>query len=224
MEKMTSNNCSCPMATTTTYHEQYQQFEKTKPIKIHPKPMALDQELISGHMGNYLRHSGLPRNSKVWPEMLTEAEEYKDFLGRLEKCRNDIFQLYFKSPPVDQQIIENMFKSQTKSVYASIFSPNEFMPLKESLRAKKLGCGDIKIEYHETTYNTFYGRLKELEQFRDLLYATIVNRERLDLKQELRHIYKCGHSTYNETISKPAAIYARHTLPGPIDRYTMRRI
>ncbi|XP_019894715.1 uncharacterized protein LOC109613963 [Musca domestica] len=216
--------CSCPVETTTTYHEQYQQLEKTKPIKIHAKPIGLDQELISGHIGNNLYPHVKPPNSKVWPGMLKESEEYQAFLARLEKSRKEIFNLYYKSPPVQQMVIQDMFRNLSKSTYQCIYSPHVYVPRKESLRAKMVDSSDVNMPYQETTYRTFYRDIQELEKFKDLLIATITNRERLELKQELRGIYKCGRSTYNDSIAKPAAIYAKPTRwPAPIDRYTLRR-
>lgn len=220
----TMANCLCPVQTLTSHQEHYPQFDKPQIMSItHGRPTS-DQELISGHNENNLQINGLRVKSKVWPNMLPQSEEYQDFLDRLKRCKTDIFNLYFKNPSVDKSILEDMFKNLSKSSYQLLFSPDVFEPRKESRRFAKSHQKPVNMKYKETTYNTYFGRIQELERFRNALYGAILKDCRKELKIELRDIYRCGRTTYNDTISQPASIYAKETLRGPIDRYTCRRI
>ncbi|XP_075160685.1 uncharacterized protein LOC142233573 [Haematobia irritans] len=217
--------CICPVETNTTQHQDYKQLEATKPIEIYRKPSACDQELISGHIGNNLHVKGQGIKSKVWPEVLKNTEEYEEFLQRLKNIKADIYNLYYKCHPIDKPIIEKMFANLSKSSYQLVFSPNHFISRNEKRYLTKAPLDSlIKMKYQLTTYGSYYGRLKELEMFRDALKITLIKGDKIQLKSELKKIYRCGRSTYNDTISKTAAIYSKKTLPGPIDRYTERRI
>lgn len=208
----------------TTYGDHFQaRHTNNSRLGRNKRQSACDQEHISGYYRNYLLVNGLPTKSKVWPDLLKETEEYEVFLQRLENCRSSIFNIYFKYPPTDKSLLEKMFRNLSKSSYQLIFSPDIFKSRKETrFFAKANRINDMK--YHETMYRTFYSRLQELEEFRVALKAVTVKENNIQLKNELKNIYRCGRSTYNDTISKMAAMYAEKTLPGPIDRYTLRRI
>ncbi|XP_013111817.1 uncharacterized protein LOC106090230 [Stomoxys calcitrans] len=217
-----ATKCNCPMETTTNHQTDYKLLDKIKPIKLHHHKPSCDQELISGLIGNNLLINGKGIKSKIWPGLLNKAEEYEAYVQRLKTCRKDIYDLYYKSHTIDNRLLEKMAKNLSKSCYQLVFSPDDFVSLRN--HAKDFATVN-SMKYKETTYDNFYSCIKEMEMFqvpfrKDLM----INKERLELKNELRKIYRCGRSTYNDAISKPAAIGAKPTLPGPIDRYTLRRI
>uniref|UniRef100_A0A1A9VIY5 Uncharacterized protein n=1 Tax=Glossina austeni TaxID=7395 RepID=A0A1A9VIY5_GLOAU len=222
---MKKAKCECPVATETTTGSHYQQHSKLKPINLGKPNPPNDQELISQYDRNNLRVNGKMIKPKTWPHILDNAEEYKDFLKRLECCKKKIFEKYFQDPPIQPEVIEEMLRKQTKSTYQLVYSPDEFMPRKESRRVAKLADYPTNMKYELTTYRTYFNRVTEMDRFKDIFYKVERKQENKNiLKNDLRRIHRCGRTTYLDQLATPGKIYAKPTAPGPIDRYTLRRI
>lgn len=219
--------CICPVAQTTLYRDTYHSYGKGhRPPQAQPRK-PVDQELISGYYRNNLRLRGKQLQTKTWPNILPLAEEYENYLNRLACCRDDIYRRTFICPPVRMDIMEDIFKELSQTIYQTDYSPNSFAPRKERSRLKKLLEGaDVNLKYEETTYRTYYNRINELTQFYDLFYNT----ERIhrvsfeDYKNKLKKLYRIGRTTYHDNYEVPGRIFAKPTPPTPIDRYTLRRI
>uniref|UniRef100_A0A1B0BUL7 Uncharacterized protein n=1 Tax=Glossina palpalis gambiensis TaxID=67801 RepID=A0A1B0BUL7_9MUSC len=222
---MKKAKCKCPVATDTTTGSQYQQHSKLKPRNLVKPIPPNDQELISQYDRNNLQVNGKMIKTKTWPHILDNAEEYKDFLKRLECCDKKIFEKYFQDPPVQLEVIEEMLRKQMKSVYQLVYSPDEFMPRKESRRFAKLADYPTNMKYELTTYRVYFNRVTEMDRFKDIFYKVEKKQENKDiLKNDLRRIHRCGRSTYLDQLATPGKMHAKPTPPGPIDRYTLRRI
>lgn len=222
---MKKAECKCPVATETTTGSHYQQHSKSKPINLVKPNPPNDQELISQYDRNNLRVNGKMIKPKTWPHILDNAEEYKDFLKRLECCKKQIFEKYFQDPPIQLEVIEEMLRKQMKSAYQLVYSPDEFMPRKESRRLAKLADYPTNMKYELTTYRTYFNRVIEMDRFKDIFYKVERKQENKNiLKNDLRRIHRCGRTTYLDQLATPGKMHAKPTAPGPIDRYTLRRV
>ncbi|XP_037810938.1 uncharacterized protein LOC119603115 [Lucilia sericata] len=221
----TEKICSCPVETTTTYHEHFLPYEKiTTPIRAKLKKPC-DIELISGHIGNNLQWNNKQIKSKIWPEMLLNAENYEDFLKRFKYCKKDLFELYFKSTKPEKKNIEEMFENFNKTSYQLVFSPEVFTPSTEKRRFAKLEKQPVRMKYEETTYRTYFVRnKKEFENFKQIWQGVPFKENKDELKNDLKNILHCGRTTYHDEMSLLGKLYKKPTMPGPIDRYTLRRI
>lgn len=225
----TTTKCLCPVETLTINRTNYKQYASSKPIRIATPQKTQDQELIAFNFQNNLKVNGKPVNSKIWPEMHQHAEEYKDYLKRLAKTEKDLFNLYFNEVNIENnaKIVEKFLADLRQTIYQSDYSPNDFCTRDESRKLLKM-LPRLNMKYEETTNLIHYGRLQNmLQKYHDIVYVikdTLYKDEKL-LKSELRSIYRlCGRSTYCDNISLQAAKCAKPTPPGPIDRYTLRRV
>ncbi|KAI8129930.1 hypothetical protein FF38_07865 [Lucilia cuprina] len=220
----TEKICSCPVETTTTHREHFLPYGKiTMPIRAKlQKPC--DIELISGHIANNLQWNNQQIKSKIWPEMQLNAENYEDFLKRFKYCKKDLFKLYFESPKTDKKIIDEIFKNINKTSYQVVFSPKVFTPSTEKRRFAKLEKQPVRMKYEETTYRTYFERIKELENFKEIWQGVALKENKLELKNDLKEILHCGRTTYHDEILLLGKLYTKPTMPGPIDRYALRRI
>ncbi|XP_065371941.1 uncharacterized protein LOC135963874 [Calliphora vicina] len=222
--KTTEIVCTCPVRTTTTHHAHFLQYGKIKSPIIAKMQRPSDIELISGHIGNNLQLNNQQMKSKVWPEVMLYAENYEDFLKRLKYCKNDLFELYFKCPTTDKKIIDRMFKNLNKTTYQQVFSTEIFTPCTEKRRFAKLESQPVRMKYEETTYRTYFSRIKELERFKEILQGVAIKESKDELKNDLKKIQHYGRTTYQDEISVLGRLFAKSTLSGPIDRYTLRKI
>lgn len=216
--------CSCPVQTTTTHHEHFLPYNNIKKPILHKLQKPRDIELITGYIGDNLKINSDQTKSKVWPDVLLHSENYEDFLKRLKDCEKHIYNLYFKSLPVDKEIINKLFKNLNKTTYQIVFSPDAFTPRTEKRRFAKLKNQPIRMNYEETTYATYFSRIKELQSFKEILQGLAIKENKEDLRNELKLIKYCGRSTYYDEVSVLGKLYSKPTLPGPIDRYTLRQI
>lgn len=224
-EKKPPTDATSANGMLSTYQEHFIQYGKVKRVQLAKPTRSHDQELISGHFPNNLQVNGKLLKTKTWPNMLPHTEDYQHFLKRFECCWNDIYKMYYACPPVAQNVIDSMLKNLYKTVYQMSYSPNTFLSRNELRRSVFRNKEPNTIKFEETTYRFYCNQILKLENFRDLVRTVYKNRDNKDeLKARLRKIYRCGRSTYHDTLSVPAKILAKPTLPGPLDRYALRKV
>ena len=105
-------------------------------------------------------------------------------------------------------------------------TPNYFYSKKESRRFLKTAHEKSNLKYYETTYGTYYNRVKELERFKDVLYGMMPKHERDKFHDEINKLYITGVTTYQVSYNIPAIEQAKkkQTRDAPIDRYSLRRV
>lgn len=213
----------------TIYRENYKPHSSVpkglKPVKA-TKPAQTDETLITGYFRNNIQINGVPKKSKTWTKSTFGVEEYKDFLKRLECCKKEVFKLYFSCPEVNLDLLDLMLKDLEKSIYQVVYSPNEYVPRKETRRLYNTSSETANMMYHPTTYRTYYSRIGELIRYKNALYGILNKEDKEKLKNDLRKIYRTGISTYYDNICIPAieAAKTKKTHDAPIDRYTLRKI
>ncbi|XP_012160497.1 uncharacterized protein LOC105665277 [Ceratitis capitata] len=185
-----------------------------------------DEPLISNHYWMPLQANGIQIQSKIWPKTSIDVEEYTHFVKRLEKCKKELYKMFFKCPEVNTKLIEQMLRDLEKSTYMVSYSPNVFRSLKESQCFLRGAHGKSNMKFYETTYGTYYNRVKELERFKEVLYSMIQRGLRREFHDELNKLYMTGLSTYQMSYNIPALEQAKKkkTKDGPVDRYTLRRV
>ncbi|XP_053947314.1 uncharacterized protein LOC128856008 [Anastrepha ludens] len=208
----------------TTYKRNYR-ARKSPFIRTNAKIEQCDEPLISNHFWYPLQVNGSQVKSKIWPKTKFGVEEYRDFVSRLEKCKKELYKMNFRCPVVDTKLIEQMLRDLEKSTYMVTYSPNCFESRKESRRFLRNAHEKSNMKYYETTYGTYYNRVKELDRFKDALYAVIFKPERKDWQNELNKLFLTGVTIYQTSYDIPAIEQAKKKKmrDGPIDRYTNRR-
>ncbi|EDV91064.1 uncharacterized protein LOC6568519 [Drosophila grimshawi] len=198
-----------------------------KPKKIFK--YQTDGALISGHYANNLKVNSVEEKTRTWPYAMDWREEYKQFLLRTKWCNENIYKLFFESPPVRYDQIEDFLRDLRKTVYGSDYSPNEYVSL-NSQKTIKTDIDDPNCTSQDiqTTYGNYYNRLQELNKFGANLYRGPAPKDlSMDkFAENMRKIFrKYELSTYFEEICVPALMTAKDgKMPtGPIDRYTLRR-
>ncbi|XP_067645276.1 uncharacterized protein [Eurosta solidaginis] len=215
----------CCCRSLTTYENSYKSWKPNSFAKVTSQIEQSDEPLISNHYWIPLQANGRQVKSKVWPKTILGVEEYRNFLNRLEKCKKEIYKTFFRCPDVDIKLIEELLKDLEKSTYMISYSPNYFWPKKESRRFLQTAHERSNLKHYETTYGTYYNRVKELERFKDVLYGLISKSERRELDNELSKLYFTGVTTYQVSYNIPAIELAKKKKlrDAPIDRYTLRR-
>ncbi|XP_037946850.1 uncharacterized protein LOC119678852 [Teleopsis dalmanni] len=215
----------CPNLLSVT-REDFQLKEETKKYVPAPKITQEDASLISGQCFNNLKVNGVQKPSKLYPEITLDIEEYKDFLIRLEYCKKKIYNMYFKCPNVESEIIEKLLRDLEKTTYQVDFSPNIYEPRSSYKRVMKYSTNGLGPKGNDTIYRTYYHRLKDLEQFAEYLHAVMVKDNSRLMRAKLNRLYVTGRSTYYDQICVPGLEIAKQhvTRPGPIDRYTERKV
>ncbi|XP_036322859.1 uncharacterized protein LOC118736869 [Rhagoletis pomonella] len=207
----------------STYRQDYK--ERKSPFAKGPtKIEQCDESLISNHYWRPLQVNGAQVKSKVWPKTKFGVEEYKHFVKRLEKCKKELYNMFFRSPCVDAKAIEQMLRDLEKSTYMISYSPNCFQSRKESRRFLRTAQEKSNMKYYETTYGTYYNRIKELDRFKDVLYGMISKPDRTEFHNELTKLFITGVTTYEVSYNIPGLEQAKKKKlrDGPIDRYTLR--
>ncbi|XP_011192899.2 uncharacterized protein LOC105218788 [Zeugodacus cucurbitae] len=210
----------------TTYKFDYRIRKSNSVPNRATKIEQSDEPLISNYYWFPLQANGIQAKSKVWPKATIGMEEYRDFVKRLEKCKKELYKMFFRCPDVDTKLMEQMLRDLEKSTYMVTYSPNCFHSQKESQRFLRTAHLKSNMKYYETTYGTYYNRVKELERFKDVLYGMIVKHEREKFHDELNKLYITGITTYQVSYDIPAMEQAKKkkTRDAPIDRYTLRRV
>ena len=198
--------CLCPVETTTTNQIYFQKYDKYKMLPSAEVPKNFQQF-----------------KKEVWRSMFLSSEEYMDFLKWLKNSKKDVY-IYFELPAVDKKVIDEMFTNLNKTAYQMVFSPDIFVPRTEKRRFAKLAKDPLPMQYEETTYRTYFNRKKVLDRFRDALHGLLSKENKEEFKKDWKTIKYCSRSTYHDEISALGKVYAKPTLPAPIDRYTLRKI
>ncbi|XP_017046633.1 uncharacterized protein LOC108091786 [Drosophila ficusphila] len=195
---------------------------------VYTPPFKMKQEdpsLISGHCFGNLKVSGLQDITKTWPTAMDWREDYAQFVKRNKWCNEEIYKLFFVSPPVDFDLLKNYVKDLHKSVYMYDYSRNNFSSF-ASRRSEKV----LKYEGGDylTNYGCYYNRVQETEPFKSWLYRERVLKDlTLDrIAVELRKLFtKYNVTTYFDTICVPALMKAKSGIMpvSPIDRYQFRK-
>ncbi|XP_014085887.1 uncharacterized protein [Bactrocera oleae] len=210
----------------TTYKFDYKTRKSNNYANRATKIEQPDEPLISNYYWFPLQANGIQAKSKVWPKTTVGMEEYKDFVKRLENCKKQLFNMFFRCPDVNTKLVEKMLRDLEKSTYMVTYSPNYFYSKKESRRFLKTAHEKSNLKYYETTYGTYYNRVKELERFKDVLYGMMPKHERDKFHDEINKLYITGVTTYQVSYNIPAIEQAKkkQTRDAPIDRYSLRRV
>lgn len=190
-----------------------------------------DGALISGHTANNLKVNKIEMKTRTWPYAVDWREEYRQFLKRTKWCNEEIYDLFFKCPPVRYDQVADYLIDLRRTVYGSDYSPNGY----ESLRSQRtIDLNDKSRECdskdRETTYGNYYNRLEELQRCGNAPHQRPGVPHDLTLEkflENMRKLYrKYGLTTYYEQICLPSILKSKDgKMPSrPIDRYTLRRV
>lgn len=184
---------------------------------------STDIELLSGHFRSTLRFNGKPVESKTWWKEFPYAENYDDFLKRLENNNKQVFNACFQTSSIDKEIVEAMLRNADKTTYQLSYSSDVFNPRTEKRRFAKLKNQVDNFQYEETTYRTYFKPLQNIKTFKKL--QNIGSTEnKMTLSNNLKQFTRCNRSTYHDEIAMLGKLFAKPTLPGPIDRYSLRKV
>lgn len=199
--------CVCPVEATTTNQIYFRRYDQYKMLLNAKKPKSFQQF-----------------KKEVWSSLFLNSEEYVDFLKWLKSSKKKIYDRYFELALVDKNVTDKMLTNLNRTTYQMVFSPDIFVPRSEKRRFEKLEKHALPNQYEETTYRTYFNHIKVLDDFRSEFHEFLQKDNMEKFKKEWKTIKYCNRSTYNDEISALGKIYAKPTLPGPIDRYTLRKI
>ncbi|XP_017082218.1 uncharacterized protein LOC108115322 [Drosophila eugracilis] len=187
-----------------------------------------DPSLITGHYCANLKIAGIENKTMSWPRSMDWREDYAQFIKRNRWCNEEIYNLFFRYPPVDFNVLKNYIRDLRKSVYMYDYSRKSFISLKSRGRIGKIKDFTDMGKDYQTTYGCYYNRLQEAEAFKPFLYP---ERDLKDLTldmiaKDLRRLFiKYNITTYFDTICVPALMKAKNgVMPSsPIDKYQFRK-
>ncbi|XP_034128156.1 uncharacterized protein LOC117583747 [Drosophila guanche] len=220
----------CHKCLTTTQTDYVNHHRGGRPLRC-KKIAQEDPSLLSGHYANNLKVNGQEMKTKSWPLSMDWREEYEQFVRRNKWCNEEIYKLFFLSPPVQYKQIEQYLKDLQKTVYMFDYSPKEYVSLLSQRRRnqdKEELERDSKHKDYWTTYGNYYNRVQETEQFRDAIYAEPKPKDFSveNFAKVMRKLFtKYNLTTYFDDICVPALFMAKNGImpSGPIDCYTQRK-
>lgn len=189
----------------------------------------MDPSLITGHFAENLKVSGVENRTRTWPQAMDWREDYAQFVKRNKWCNEEIYKLFFVSPPIDYKLLESYIKDLRKSVYMYDYSRDVYVS-KASRRRVPIDKNPFRAKDNDylTTYGCSYNRLQETEPFRSACYPLRMLKDMtLDrFAATMRKLFtKYNVTTYFDEICAPALLKAKNGImpSGPIDRYQFRK-